>query len=98
MQYVFIRLLGTVPSPLIFGKTVDMACQIWSAVFDGLPNEGGNCVHYNNASLSRYVAALLLLLKSMSVVLYICAGISYKKLGDDTSAVSPVVGHQEKMS
>ncbi|KAL3252850.1 hypothetical protein MRX96_054760 [Rhipicephalus microplus] len=78
VQWVCIRLLGTIPAPLIFGKTVDMACEIWSSVFNGEANESGNCAIYNNAALSRNMATLLVLLKTMSVALFACASLSYQ--------------------
>ncbi|KAH8035886.1 hypothetical protein HPB51_010638 [Rhipicephalus microplus] len=68
----------TIPAPLIFGKTVDMACEIWSSVFNGEANESGNCAIYNNAALSRNMATLLVLLKTMSVALFACASLSYQ--------------------
>ncbi|KAL1444229.1 hypothetical protein MTO96_045607 [Rhipicephalus appendiculatus] len=85
VQWVCIRLLGTIPAPLIFGKTVDMACEIWSSVFNGETNESGNCAIYNNAALSRNMATLLLLLKTMSVALFACASLCYQPSMSPTS-------------
>ncbi|KAL1444466.1 hypothetical protein MTO96_045510 [Rhipicephalus appendiculatus] len=85
VQWVCIRLLGTITAPLIFGKTVDMACEIWSSVFNGETNESGNCAIYNNAALSRNMATLLLLLKTMSVALFACASLSYQPFMSPTS-------------
>ncbi|KAL1467385.1 hypothetical protein MTO96_042228 [Rhipicephalus appendiculatus] len=76
---------GTITAPLIFGKTVDMACEIWSSVFNGETNESGNCAIYNNAALSRNMATLLLLLKTMSVALFACASLSYQPFMSPTS-------------
>ncbi|XP_077557848.1 solute carrier organic anion transporter family member 4A1-like isoform X1 [Haemaphysalis longicornis] len=88
IQWAFIRLLGTIPAPLIFGKTVDLACEIWSTTFGGQSNEGGHCVLYSNATLGGYMSGLLLLLKGLSVVLFICASLTYKTPGGDTHRVS----------
>ncbi|XP_050023962.2 solute carrier organic anion transporter family member 4A1-like isoform X3 [Dermacentor andersoni] len=78
VQWACIRLLGTIPAPLIFGKAVDMACEIWSSVFDGDTNDSGHCAIYDNGALSRNMAAMLLLLKTMSVVLFACASFTYQ--------------------
>ncbi|XP_037528430.2 solute carrier organic anion transporter family member 4A1-like [Rhipicephalus sanguineus] len=85
VQWACIRFLGTIPAPLIFGKTVDMACEIWSSVFNGETNDSGNCAIYNNAALSRNMATLLVLLKTMSVALFACASLSYQPPTSPTS-------------
>lgn len=51
VQWLKVRVLGTIPAPLIFAKLIDEACLYWKA------NEGdegsGSCLVYNKTDMSK---------------------------------------------
>ena len=51
LQWVFIRLFGAIPGPMVYGKISDMACFHWNT------NCGvtGNCNYYLSKTLSNYM-------------------------------------------
>ncbi|CAN8012708.1 unnamed protein product, partial [Ixodes pacificus] len=77
VMWACIRLLGSIPAPVIFGTAIDSACRLWSSALHNMPANSGNCLLYDNANMSRHMAGLLLFLKSLSIVCFICASLSY---------------------
>lgn len=51
IQWIVVRLLGTIPAPMIFGSLIDDSCILWQESC----NEAGACLVYDNMSLSRFV-------------------------------------------
>lgn len=51
IQWIVVRLLGTIPAPMLFGTLIDDSCILWQESC----NEAGACLVYDNNSLSRYV-------------------------------------------
>lgn len=49
IQWIKVRLLGTIPSPLIFGGLMDATCLLWHRTCDGY----GNCLVHDNYYMSR---------------------------------------------
>lgn len=49
MQFVLFRLLGYIPSPIIFGNVIDSACLLWSVrrCSNLLPAISGRCLRYD---------------------------------------------------
>ena len=50
-QQVFVRFLGFIPAPTIFGKLIDLSCKLWDR--DECTGESRNCLEYDNADF-RY--------------------------------------------
>lgn len=48
-QWIFVRLLGTIPGPIILGKIFDTDCLKW----EDRCNKKGSCLWYNAKNLSR---------------------------------------------
>ncbi|CAG0890478.1 unnamed protein product [Darwinula stevensoni] len=48
IQWVKIRLLGTIPAPVIFGTIMDLSCTLWQK-----SNDDGSCRAYDNFWISR---------------------------------------------
>jgi len=46
-QQVFIRFLGFIPAPTVFGKLIDTSCNLWQV--DECTGESLNCLEYENA-------------------------------------------------
>lgn len=53
LQWIKVRLLGTIPAPLIFGALIDESCILWQESCD--KDAGGACLVYDNFYISRYV-------------------------------------------
>lgn len=51
IQWIKVRLLGTIPAPMIFGLLIDETCVLWQR--DSCANEGGSCIAYDNLYMSR---------------------------------------------
>lgn len=71
---------------MIFGKAVDMACEVWSSILEEKDTHSGNCLLYDNALLSRNITGLLILLKTLSIILFYCASLSYRPIPESLSA------------
>lgn len=75
IQWLKVRVLGTIPAPLIFARLIDEACLYWKTT-DG--EEGtGSCLVYNKTDMSRYMFLLAFIGKLCSVVFYLAAWLFY---------------------
>lgn len=50
IQWIVVRLLGTIPAPMLFGALIDESCILWQGDCDS----GGACLVYDNKNMSRY--------------------------------------------
>lgn len=46
-QQVFVRFLGFIPAPTMFGKLIDESCDLWHV--DECSGDTTSCLEYNNA-------------------------------------------------
>ncbi|RWS23093.1 solute carrier organic anion transporter family member 4A1-like protein [Leptotrombidium deliense] len=76
LQWVIIRVFGTIPAPFIFGKSIDLSCIYWKPSCDS----SGDCILYNNTRLSIYLTILVVPLKCLSVLLFSCVLIFYEPI------------------
>lgn len=53
LQWIKVRLMGTIPAPLIFGALIDESCVLWHESCD--TQAGGACLVYDNFYISRLV-------------------------------------------
>ncbi|XP_050346864.1 solute carrier organic anion transporter family member 4A1 [Nymphalis io] len=81
LQWIVVRLLGTIPAPLLFGFLIDRACRLWAA---------GACALYDNVHMSRYMLALALVGKLCSLLFFFFAWWFYRPPGGKSdNAVAP---------
>lgn len=73
IQWIIVRILGTIPAPMIFGTLIDDSCILWQPSCD----ETGACLVYDNYSMSRYMLALALAAKLCSTIFFFGAWWSY---------------------
>ncbi|XP_055850683.1 solute carrier organic anion transporter family member 4A1 [Episyrphus balteatus] len=66
IQWIKVRLLGTIPAPLIFGSLIDETCILWKETCE----EHGACLVYDNNSMSRSMWILALTGKISSVLFF----------------------------
>ncbi|KAL0851611.1 hypothetical protein ABMA28_007390 [Loxostege sticticalis] len=88
IQWIKVRLLGTIPAPLLFGFLIDLSCSLW----DKSCGTTGACLLYDNINMSRYMLALALVGKLCSVLFFFLAWWFYRPPGGKNSnAVVPSV-------
>ncbi|XP_037079835.1 solute carrier organic anion transporter family member 4A1-like [Pollicipes pollicipes] len=69
-----LRVVGTIPGPIIFGTLIDRSCLLWVTPCD----RPGACLVYDNWWMSRYLLGATLCWKFASFVFYNLAWILYK--------------------
>ncbi|XP_065312629.1 solute carrier organic anion transporter family member 4C1-like isoform X2 [Gordionus sp. m RMFG-2023] len=81
IQWVFVRLLGSIPGPIIFGKIIDLNCLLWDIPYpmDQVHNpsfifEYGSCNLYNNKKTALSLLAITVICKCIAQTFY---GLSY---------------------
>lgn len=52
IQWLKVRILGTIPAPMVFGALIDDTCILWNETCDGR----GACLVYDNYYMSRLVS------------------------------------------
>uniref|UniRef100_A0A4W3KCB1 Solute carrier organic anion transporter family member 4C1 n=1 Tax=Callorhinchus milii TaxID=7868 RepID=A0A4W3KCB1_CALMI len=55
VQWVFVRLLGSIPGPVLFGAVIDKSCILWNEDDSGIK---GACWVYNNARMVHLLVAI----------------------------------------
>ncbi|KAH7960969.1 hypothetical protein HPB49_025482 [Dermacentor silvarum] len=75
VNYVAIRLLGTIPGPILFGHLIDRSCILWQGTCGG---GTGACAVYENSAMGMNLFRIMLSVKSASIVFFFCASLSSK--------------------
>ncbi|CAH1774950.1 unnamed protein product [Owenia fusiformis] len=81
IKWVFIRCLGTVPGPILFGYLFDITCLQWQNKCD----TRGSCWVYDSDKLAINLLILGLAVKFVSAILFFLAQFLYKPPNDDNS-------------
>lgn len=74
IQWIVVRLLGTIPAPILFGVLMDASCVLWQNTC----GHRGSCRVYDNASMSRYVLAVSVTGKALSSSCFFLAWFLYR--------------------
>ncbi|XP_040477975.1 solute carrier organic anion transporter family member 4C1 isoform X2 [Ursus maritimus] len=84
IQFMLLRLLGTIPGPIIFGITIDSTCILWDINECGTK---GACWIYNNIKMAHMLVAISVTCKTITIFFNGCAVFLYKPppLGPDAS-------------
>lgn len=53
IQWIKVRLFGTIPAPMIFGKLIDDTCVLWKETCDEDGSGVGACLVYDNYNMSK---------------------------------------------
>ncbi|XP_061426999.1 solute carrier organic anion transporter family member 4C1-like isoform X2 [Lethenteron reissneri] len=75
VQWLFIRALGTIPGPILFGVIIDKTCILWSEKPCG---ERGACWTYDNPTMSLLLLAIGACCKVVTIVFFLVAFFVYK--------------------
>ncbi|KAF4518204.1 hypothetical protein B566_EDAN005929 [Ephemera danica] len=71
IQWIKVRVVGTIPAPIIFGTLIDESCILWQQPDEcSSSEEHGACRLYDNFRMSWYMALLAFGVKLCSVVFY----------------------------
>ncbi|XP_050680474.1 solute carrier organic anion transporter family member 4A1 isoform X2 [Leptidea sinapis] len=74
IQWIVVRLAGTIPAPLLFGFLIDLSCSLWAAHC----GTTAACLLYDNHNMSRYMLALALAGKLCSLIFFFLAWWCYR--------------------
>ncbi|XP_076441739.1 solute carrier organic anion transporter family member 4A1-like [Babylonia areolata] len=88
LQWVTLRLLGTIPGPILTGAVLDTSCILWQSTCNGK----GNCWVYDSYDMGLRLFLLWVVVKVTSIILLLTAYAIYKKKGN------PVVEANEAAS
>nr|VZI50370.1 unnamed protein product [Spirometra erinaceieuropaei] len=67
LQFVIIRLLANLPSPITFGRVIDGACLSWRDEC----GRRGDCALTDRRYLTFYLTGLALVVKGLSIFIYL---------------------------
>ncbi|XP_011349076.1 solute carrier organic anion transporter family member 4A1 isoform X1 [Ooceraea biroi] len=73
VQWIKVRILGTIPAPMVFGALIDDTCILWNETCEGR----GACLVYDNYYMSRYMLALAFIGKAASLLFFFLAWWTY---------------------
>ncbi|XP_019635190.1 PREDICTED: solute carrier organic anion transporter family member 4C1-like [Branchiostoma belcheri] len=77
LQWMFIRLLGSVPGPILMGAAIDRTCLLWQGDVSSDDtcdvSDRGACWVYENSTMSLYFFIIVLVLKIFSTT---CMGLA----------------------
>ncbi|XP_077560009.1 solute carrier organic anion transporter family member 4A1-like [Haemaphysalis longicornis] len=84
IQWIAVRLIGTIPAPILFGYLIDQSCVLWPGSCD----KAGACAVYENGQMARNLLALLATVKFLSCLFFFLSWVLYKapEGGDDADA------------
>jgi len=57
LHQLFLRFLGFIPAPTLFGRLIDESCKLWHK--DECTGDRTSCLEYNNEQFRLLVAFLL---------------------------------------
>ncbi|XP_022360638.1 solute carrier organic anion transporter family member 4C1 [Enhydra lutris kenyoni] len=83
IQFMLLRLLGTIPGPIIFGFTIDSTCILWDINECGAR---GACWIYNNIKMAHMLVAISVTCKIITIFFNGFAVFLYKPPPLDTDA------------
>ncbi|OCT98558.1 solute carrier organic anion transporter family member 4C1-like [Xenopus laevis] len=75
VQWLFIRLLGSIPGPILFGVVIDSTCILWNINECGAE---GACWTYNNSQMSFSLIAISAASKVLTIAFLFVAFCIYK--------------------
>ncbi|KAG8456343.1 hypothetical protein GDO86_002213 [Hymenochirus boettgeri] len=75
VQWSLVRLLGSIPGPILFGVIIDSTCILWN--FDECGTKGA-CWTYNNSNMSISLISISAASKSLTILFLLIALCVYK--------------------
>ncbi|KAH0628111.1 hypothetical protein JD844_008854 [Phrynosoma platyrhinos] len=75
VHMLFLRIVGTIPGPILFGVAIDHTCTLWSVDKCGIR---GSCWTYNNSKMAYMLMGISACSKAISIIFTFIACILYK--------------------
>lgn len=80
IQWLLIRLLGTIPGPVAMGRLFDNACQLWREDCAGFSKD---CFDYSSDMISVNILTLTAICKGLSIAFFLSGVRMYRYDSDD---------------
>ncbi|XP_013775144.1 solute carrier organic anion transporter family member 4A1-like [Limulus polyphemus] len=74
IQWITVRLLGTIPGPVLFGSLIDLSCDVWQEDCSGQ----GACLVYDNKRMNIHLLIITCVLKILSALFFFLAWFLYR--------------------
>ncbi|XP_076801719.1 solute carrier organic anion transporter family member 4C1-like [Clavelina lepadiformis] len=68
VQWLFIRALGSIPGPIMFGSIIDLTCILWQE--KQCEGTRGNCWIYDSTNMATNVIIISIVCKIASIILF----------------------------
>uniref|UniRef100_A0A0K2VBA2 Solute carrier organic anion transporter family member n=1 Tax=Lepeophtheirus salmonis TaxID=72036 RepID=A0A0K2VBA2_LEPSM len=68
LSTIILRLIGSIPGPMIFGYMIDRECTLWKS--SNCEGESGNCLIYENSTMSASLMTLYFVFKCLNLLSY----------------------------
>ncbi|XP_077868619.1 solute carrier organic anion transporter family member 4A1-like [Saccoglossus kowalevskii] len=81
IQWIVIRVLGSIPGPIVFGAVIDRSCILWEEKC----GSSGTCWQYDNPMMSLYLFIVAAGLKVLSLLFFSLALCTYKPPMQETA-------------
>ncbi|XP_073534044.1 solute carrier organic anion transporter family member 4C1 isoform X2 [Phyllobates terribilis] len=75
VQWSFIRLIGSIPGPIVFGAVIDSSCILWNLNECG---KKGACWTYDNSGISYKLIGISAASKAITIIFLVVAYFKYK--------------------
>ncbi|XP_038661113.1 solute carrier organic anion transporter family member 4C1-like [Scyliorhinus canicula] len=75
IQWLFVRILGTIPGPILFGIVIDISCVLWNEDDCG---RKGACWTYDNRKMANLITAIGTSSKVVSIIAIVSAYFLYR--------------------
>jgi solute carrier organic anion transporter family, member 4A len=96
IQWIVVRMFGTIPAPILFGRLIDESCILWTEESCG--SYSGSCLLYDNKTMAKYMLFLAFIGKFCSVLFFSLAWYTYipPKVSDVKSSQSKYVKKEKE--
>lgn len=94
IQFVFFRVFGYIPSPIIVGSVIDSSCMIWKVAKCSalLPEEAkGRCLLYDIEDFRYKYVGVLSIVKCCSFAIFLCDYFILRRKEKNENAINATV-------
>ncbi|XP_062248696.1 solute carrier organic anion transporter family member 4A1 [Platichthys flesus] len=74
IQWILMRVFGSIPGPIAFGSVIDISCLLWQDQC----GERGSCYIYQNSAMSLYILGAGIGCKVLGTIFFVLASVLYK--------------------
>lgn len=87
LQLVILRLLAYIPSPLIFGRSIDWTCLVWRK---DECDQTGSCLFYDREKFRHVYGTIGFVYKFVSLLLFVFLYLSVRKYSEKNNSSSNI--------